>query len=198
MAVEFLIAGLGNPGPEYADTRHNAGFWFVDHLAARAGQSFRQRPKLHGDEARVSIGGVDCALLKPTTMMNRSGIAVRALCDWYRIPLDRLLVAHDELDLPAGVARLKKGGGHGGHNGLRDLHAHLSAPDYLRLRLGIGHPGSSSQVVGYVLGRTPATERALVDRAIGSAEKVMADVVNGRLSKAMKELHTATAVAGGE
>lgn len=191
MAVDFLIVGLGNPGPEYDDTRHNAGFWFVDELARQYQGSFRSRSKLFGQEARVSIAGHDCVLFKPDTFMNKSGQAVRALLDWYGLPLSQLLIAHDELDLPVGAMRLKQGGGHGGHNGLRDIHRHLNKPDYLRLRIGIGHPGSSSQVVGYVLGRTPKADRAAIDIAIDEAGRVLADVVKGELPKAMNELHRA-------
>lgn len=189
MSQKFLIVGLGNPGPEYADTRHNAGFWFVNQLAARHGQGFRLRGKLHGEECRVVIAGLTCALLKPNTFVNRSGQAVRAFLDWYNQPPGQLLVVHDELDLPAGIVRLKQGGGHGGHNGLRDIHSHLGTPDYLRLRLGVGHPGNKSRVVGYVLGRTPGADRAAIDRAIDRAVDVLPDILQGRLAVAMNHLH---------
>ena len=193
MAVEFLIVGLGNPGPEYEDTRHNAGFWFVDTLARHYHGSFRMRSKLFGEEARVSIAGHDCVLFKPNTFMNKSGQAVRALMDWYQLPLTQLLIAHDELDIPAGAMRLKQGGGHGGHNGLRDIHRHLNQPDYLRLRIGIGHPGSSAKVVGYVLGRTPKADKTLIDRGLDDAEAALKWVLKGDAARAMNELHRAKA-----
>lgn len=191
MAVDFLVIGLGNPGPEYDDTRHNAGFWFVDYLADQAGESFRSRPKLYGQEARVRTGGHDYVLFKPDTFMNKSGQAVRAVMDWYNVPLDRVLIAHDELDLPTGAIKLKQGGGHGGHNGLRDIHKHLNKPDYLRLRIGIGHPGQRTQVVGYVLGRTPKGDRQQIDDALRDAGDVLPKVLAGQLSKAMNDLHRA-------
>lgn len=196
MAVEFLLVGLGNPGPEYAQTRHNTGFWFVDALARQAGEAFRSRSKLYGAEARVRIQGHDCILFKPETFMNRSGQAVRALLDWYGLPLQQLLVAHDELDLPAGVMRLKQGGGHGGHNGLRDIHKHLDKPDYLRLRMGIGHPGSREQVVSYVLNRPSKADEDKILSGMAEAIAVLPQVLGGQLARAMNQLHQDAEKAG--
>jgi len=146
------VVGLGNPGAEYARTRHNAGFWFADLVAAETGGAFRTEARFHGDFTKVRFAGTELLLLKPMTFMNRSGQAVQALASYFKIEPEAILIAHDELDLPAGSARLKRGGGHGGHNGLRDLHAHLGEA-YARLRIGIGHPGHKSQVLGHVLGR---------------------------------------------
>src|SRR6204780_1493212 len=135
-----IIVGLGNPGPEHQVTRHNAGFWFVDLLARRHGAEFRDYRQYSGEVARVNISGQDLVLLKPTTYMNRSGLAVRQLCDFYKVATEEVLVAHDELDLPVGTVRLKSGGGHGGHNGLLDTIAHISET-FWRMRLSIGHTG---------------------------------------------------------
>ncbi len=167
------IVGLGNPGDEYARTRHNAGFWFVDRLAQRCRGSLRREAKFHGELARVALGGSDVLLLKPQTFMNRSGQAVQALAQFYKLSPDRILVAHDELDLPAGTVRLKLGGGHGGHNGLRDIHRALGE-GYRRLRIGIGHPGDKNLVLNYVLGRPGHDDEAAIlaatDAAIDAAE----------------------------
>ena len=143
------IVGLGNPGPKYAETRHNAGFWFVDEVARKYSAVFRPEKKFHGEVAKISLEGKDIWLLKPGTFMNRSGLAVKSLLSFYRISADQLLVAHDEIDLPPGTAKLKTGGGHGGHNGLRDIINQLATNDFHRLRIGVGHPGSKDQVVGY-------------------------------------------------
>src|SRR5690554_7229693 len=148
-----MVVGLGNPGADYENTRHNAGALFVEALARDAGQTLRPEKKYHGLYARIQWQGLDLHLLNPSTFMNRSGTAIKALADFFKIPPEQILVAHDELDLPPGTAKLKKGGGHGGHNGLRDTIAHLSTNDFQRLRLGIGHPGDSRKVTGYVLGR---------------------------------------------
>ena len=156
------IVGLGNPGSDYARTRHNAGFWLVDRLADRHRGNFRVENKFHGETARVTIGGQDVLLLKPATFMNRSGLAAQALAQFYKLTPADILIAHDELDLPAGTARLKSGGGHGGHNGLRDLHR-VFGEGYLRARLGIGHPGDKNLVLNYVLGRpSKADEDAIL------------------------------------
>src|SRR5512137_820812 len=158
-----IIAGLGNPGPEHRLTRHNAGFWFVDALARAQGAEFRSHSRYHGEVCRVQLGGREVTLLKPQTYMNRSGLAIRALLDYVKAPLGELLVVHDELDLAPGTARFKLGGGHGGHNGLRDTITHCG-PDFWRMRLGIGHPGDKSEVIDYVLQRArPADENAIVD-----------------------------------
>ena len=191
MSGTFLIIGLGNPGPKYAETRHNAGFWFLDALLKQAGAALRERSKLGAELARVNFHGRDCILARPTTYMNRSGQSVRAVMDYFGISAAGLLVAYDELDLPPGTVRLKQGGGHGGHNGLRDIFRHLEDTDFLRLRIGIGHPGHKDAVTKYVLGRSPAQIRSVVNEGIGRAVDVMPRVLDGRAQEAMTELHTA-------
>jgi PTH1 family peptidyl-tRNA hydrolase len=190
LSSPFLIIGLGNPGPQYAETRHNAGFWFIDMLLGALGQSLKAQSRLQGESLRTSLDGHDCILARPTTFMNKSGIAVRAILDYYQVPTSRLMVAYDELDLPPGVVRLKQGGGHGGHNGLRDIFRHLPEHDFLRLRIGIGHPGHKDAVTRYVLGRSPAQVRQIVESAIGRAVSVMPMVLAGRVQDAMTELHS--------
>ena len=190
--MPFLIAGLGNPGSRYAETRHNAGFWFLDRLAETAGAVFRNQSRLHADAARVTVHGVDCLLLRPTTFMNHSGQSVRAVIDYYRLDPVRMLVAYDELDLVPGVVRLKRGGGHGGHNGLRDIYRHVAERDFLRLRIGIGHPGHRDAVTPWVLGRPTADQELAMRGAVSRALAVLPDVLAGRLPAAMKELHTET------
>jgi len=185
-----LIVGLGNPGREYEQTRHNAGFWFVEALARQHGSSFKVDNKFFGETAKVRIGGNEVWLLKPTTFMNRSGQAISALARFYKIGLDQILVAHDELDIPPGDIRLKAGGGHGGHNGLRDTVTQMGGNTFLRLRIGIGHPGHSSQVTGFVLGKAPNSEQSLIEEAIERALKVTPLAVSGELQKAMNELHS--------
>jgi peptidyl-tRNA hydrolase, PTH1 family len=185
-----IIAGLGNPGPEHRFTRHNAGFWFVDALAHALGAQFRSHARYHGEVCRVPLDGREVVLLKPQTYMNRSGRSVRALLDYLKVPAGELLVVHDELDLPAGTARFKLGGGHGGHNGLRDTITHCG-PDFWRLRLGIGHPGDKSQVIDYVLQRAaPADEQALL-QSIDSALQALPVFVRDGAEKAMHALHSA-------
>ena len=188
--MPFLITGLGNPGDRYSETRHNAGFWFLDRLAALAGVSFRPQSKLHAETAKTNLHGVDCILLKPTTFMNHSGQAVRAVLDYYRIPAEMMLVAYDELDLAPGTARLKKGGGHGGHNGMRDIFRHVADHEFLRLRIGIGHPGNKDAVTPWVLSRASADQELAIRHAISDALDVLPNVLGGNLPAAMKELHT--------
>lgn len=190
MSAVQLIVGLGNPGAEYEQTRHNAGFWFVDALARAAGCTLRKEARFHADVARCTLHGRDCRLQKPTTFMNRSGQAVGALAKFLQIPPDEILVVHDELDLPPGTARLKRGGGHGGHNGLRDLIAHLGTQEFPRLRLGIGHPGDRSQVVDYVLHRPSREDYDLIDAAMQRALEVMPLAVAGEFERAMHKLHS--------
>ena len=185
--IRFIV-GLGNPGNQYSQTRHNAGFWFVDELARRYSGQFLTEKRFSGEVCRISVGSELVYLLKPTTFMNRSGIAARQLTDFYRIPVNQILVAHDELDLPAGDVRLKFAGGHGGHNGLRDLHAHLGA-DYWRLRLGIAHPGDRNKVVDYVLSSPTRDEEIAIKLAIDKAAEQIALILAGDLQKAMNELH---------
>ena len=188
--MPFLIIGLGNPGSKYAETRHNAGFWFLDRLANEAGVSFRRSLRLHSTVAKGQLHGHDCVLAKPRTFMNESGRAVRAVIDYYKVAMDQVLVAYDELDLPPGTARLKKGGGHGGHNGLRDIFRHTTNHDFLRLRIGIGHPGHKSAVTGYVLSRPNAEQERQILGSISEASDAMRLLLGGDAPGAMKELHT--------
>ena len=185
-----LIVGLGNPGPEYADTRHNAGFWFLDRLAGLHHCTFSSNRKFHGETARLAVDGIDCLLLKPLTFMNKSGRAVQAVCDYYGVAADEMLIAHDEIDLDPGVVRLKQGGGHGGHNGLRDIIEQTGSNDFLRLRIGVGHPGHSSQVHNYVLQRPGSDDMKILDEAVAGVHEVMPLIFNGELNKAMSILHT--------
>ena len=184
-----LIVGLGNPGARYADTRHNAGFQFVDELARREGVSFSANRQFNGDVAEVGFGADRLWLVKPATFMNLSGQAVAPLARFYRIQPDEILVAHDELDLPPGTVRIKKGGGHGGHNGLRDIVARLGSSDFLRLRIGIGHPGHKDLVLGYVLQKAPREEQQAVADAIDRVGPVMPLLREGDVQRAMNELH---------
>ena len=187
-----LIVGLGNPGPRYADTRHNVGFWVADALARAEGVLFRHEARFSGDLCRVSdLQGSALWVLKPTTFMNHSGQATIALAGFHKIAPSEILVIHDDLDLPAGVVRLKQGGGHGGHNGLRDLIAHCGA-DFLRVRLGIGHPGDARKVVDYVLDRPSLAEAQQIGQAIDNVMRVMPLLYAGGmgdLQKAMNHLH---------
>ena len=186
-----LIVGLGNPGAEYERTRHNAGFDFVVELARQHNQPLKAESKFFGHTARINVNGSDIRLLNPSTFMNRSGQSVGAIANFYKIEPEEILVAHDELDLDPGVARLKHGGGHGGHNGLRDIIASLgNNKNFSRLRLGIGHPGNAKQVVGYVLKKAPQSEQTLIDDAIYESTRVLGDVAKGEWNSAMKELHT--------
>lgn len=186
-----LIVGLGNPGPDYDRTRHNAGADFVAELARREGASLVSESKFFGLTARISFQGRDLRLLIPTTFMNRSGQAIAALAQFYKISPEAILVVHDELDLAPGVARFKHGGGHGGHNGLRDTISALgNNPNFPRLRIGIGHPGSAAQVVGFVLKKAPGNEQTLIDDAIDNAIQVMPDAVQGNWNIATQNLHT--------
>ncbi len=191
MSSISLIVGLGNPGSEYERTRHNAGFFFIDALAERQGVSLRRESKFHGEAAKVLIGGHQVWLLKPDTFMNRSGQSLAALANFYKIPIESVLVVHDELDLEPGVVRLKKGGGHGGHNGLRDIIARTGSKDFWRLRLGIGHPGHSSKVTGFVLGKPSTDERIELDRAIDRVLDELPAILGGEQQKAMNRLHSA-------
>ena len=185
-----LLVGLGNPGPEYQHTRHNAGQWLLTALAARHGCELVSEKRFFGACARIDIGGQELRLLVPATFMNRSGQAVAAVANFFKIAPREILVAHDELDLPAGVARLKQGGGHGGHNGLRDTISALgNNADFLRLRLGIGHPGSKDLVTGYVLSRAPQSEQAALLGAIDASMAVLPEVVSGDIPGAMNRLH---------
>jgi PTH1 family peptidyl-tRNA hydrolase len=185
------IVGLGNPGPEHVQTRHNAGFWLADALAAKYGGHFRAHAKYHGDVCRVEIAGNEVTLLKPQTFMNRSGLSVRSLCDYLKIPAQRVLIAYDELDLPIGAVRFKFGGGAGGHNGVRDTVTHIGA-EFWRLRIGIGHPGNKHEVIDYVLRRAPAAEEQAILDSIGRAVQAIGVFVEQGAEKAMNGLHQKT------
>jgi len=184
-----LIAGLGNPEPRYERTLHNAGFWFVDELARRHGGTFRYEKRFDAEICKVAIAGQEVWLAKPQSYMNLSGGPIRAMLDYYRLTTAELLVAHDEIDLLPGTVRLKVGGGHGGHNGLRDVIQHCG-PDFMRLRLGVGHPGYRDQVTGYVLKGATADIEAAINGNIEEAADVMPMLVEQGLNAAMKELHT--------
>jgi PTH1 family peptidyl-tRNA hydrolase len=186
----WLLIGLGNPGAGYAQSRHNAGFWWVDTLASELGVNFKPAAKFFGDFIRASWCGHDLLLLKPTTFMNRSGQAVLALLNYYQIPLEHLLIVHDDLDLPPGIARIKRNGGHGGHNGLRDIINCLGQRDFLRLRIGIGHPGSGQDVVSYVLNRPSAEDQQAIETAIAAGLEILPEVLAGETEKAMHRLHS--------
>lgn len=185
-----LIVGLGNPGPKYSETRHNAGFWFVEDLASQYRSRFLPEKKFHGEVARINLEGKDVWLLKPETYMNRSGLSVVSLAAFYKIAAENILVAHDEIDLKAGTARLKSGGGHGGHNGLRDIISHLGTKDFQRLRIGVDHPGSKDLVVDYVLKRPDSKDRQAIEDSINDALRVMPKIAAGEWEKAMHQLHT--------
>ncbi len=185
-----LIVGLGNPGPEHARTRHNAGFRLVDALADAQGVRFGLESKLFGETARVQIGGRPVWLLRPSTFMNLSGKSVAAALRYWKIEPEQALLAHDELDLPPGVARLKFDGGHGGQNGLRDTIRLLGHGRFHRLRIGIGHPGHKDRVVSWVLGRPGSDDDILINRAIDDAIAVLPLAVEGDFNEAMKRLHT--------
>jgi PTH1 family peptidyl-tRNA hydrolase len=184
-----IIVGLGNPGERYDATRHNAGFWFVDELARRFGGEFREDRRHQGHVARVTIEGRDLRLLKPGTFMNRSGNAVRSLSSYLKVPTEAVLVAHDELDLGVGTVRLKNGGGPGGHNGLKDVIAHMGR-DFLRVRIGVGHPGQQSQVIDYVLQRPSREDDQEIRRAIDDAADVVPILIGQGEQRAMTRLHT--------
>jgi PTH1 family peptidyl-tRNA hydrolase len=184
-----LIVGLGNPGTEYARTRHNAGFQFLDELARRHGATFRSEPRHHAELARARIAEADLWLLKPMSYMNHSGDPLRSVATFYKVPLQSILVAYDELDFPPGVVRLKQGGGAAGHNGMRSLIAHLGDA-FWRLRIGIGHPGDRSMVLDYVLGRAPPEQAALIGEAIAAAVDAVPVLLNEGAQVAMTRLHT--------
>lgn len=185
-----LIVGLGNPGDKYARTRHNAGFWFLDALLTMSAARLRAQGRQQAEYCRVNLYGHDCLLARPTSFMNHSGQAVRALVDYYGISMSSLLIAYDELDLPPGVARLKQGGGHGGHNGLRDICRHLGEPGFDRIRIGIGHPGHKDAVTGYVLGKPKTEDRLLINESIEQAVEVLPLWLDGKAQQAMTRLHT--------
>lgn len=184
-----LIVGLGNPGGEYAKTRHNAGFWFVDEICQKYKTSLNVSPKFYGESAKVKIGSGECLVLKPNTFMNLSGKAVLALVVFYKILPAEILVVHDELDFDVGVCKLKKGGGNGGHNGLKDIDR-VIGKDYWRLRIGVGHPGDKNKVVSYVLKRPNTEEFIDIFCVIDKGIAIIPDLLEGKFNEAMKVLHT--------
>lgn len=190
MSTIKLIVGLANPGSEYASTRHNAGAWFIEQLAQRYNQSLKNETKFFGYTARINVNNQDIRLLIPTTYMNLSGKAVRAMATFYQIKPEEILVAHDELDLNPGNAKFKLGGGHGGHNGLKDIINKLgNNPNFYRLRIGIGHPGDKSKVVGFVLNKPSKPEQNLIDQAIDESVRCTEVLVNQGIEAAMNRLH---------
>jgi len=187
-----LIVGLGNPGPEYARTRHNAGWWFVDALLAQQRGAWRHERQRQADVARIRLDESELWLVKPQGFMNRSGAPVGALAHFYQIPPEEILIAHDDIDLPPGIARFKQGGGHGGHNGVRDVIAHIG-PDFWRLRLGVGHPGAKDLVLDAVLDRPTAPEQQLIDAAMQRALEALPEMLHEGPQKAMHRLHSTDA-----
>ena len=185
-----IIIGLGNPGTEYANTRHNAGFWFVDEVARKFGGNFKTEKKFQGEVARSTIHGQQVWLLKPDTFMNLSGQSLLALMQFYKIKLANVLVVHDDLDLEVGDVRLKDAGGHGGHNGLRDIIGRCGGNGFQRIRLGIGHPGNQSKVTGHVLKKASTDDQISIENAIDKAISVLDLIVKGDTAKAMQTLHT--------
>ena len=185
-----LVVGLGNPGQRYQHTRHNAGAMFLQKLCDSFKGELRSESKFHGLAGRIEIAGAEVRLLFPTTYMNKSGMAVAAIAQYYKIAPERILVAYDELDLPIGTTRLKKGGGPGGHNGVRDVISALGSPEFMRMRFGIAHPGSASKVLDYVLGDFSRDDAISIDREFDKAMAIMPLLVEGKLQIAMGELHT--------
>ena len=191
-----LVVGLGNPGPEYARTRHNAGFWFVDALALKYGGTFRHEAKHQGDLARIRVGGEELWLLKPMTYMNKSGASVRSVQSFYKLDTASTLVGHDEIDLPVGTLRLKEGGGHGGHNGLRDLIATIGE-GFWRLRFGVGHPGHRDAVIGHVLARASQEEDRELTKLVNLAVDLLPELIEAGPQRVMHRLHTVGGPATG-
>jgi len=191
-----LIVGLGNPGPQYRFNRHNVGVWFLDEICRRYHGELRPEARFHGNVARVTIEGHDVRLLFPTTFMNRSGLSVASLCHYFDIEPQQMLVAYDEIDFPVGTTRLKSGGGHGGHNGMRDIISALGgANDFKRLRIGVGHPGDKSKVANYVLSDPGKDDTIQIEHDIDQALKVLPQLVNGQWNQAMQTLHSQSPVA---
>ncbi len=190
-SIKFeLIVGLGNPDSEYEQTRHNAGFWFVDQLASMLGATFSPDKKSHSMLAKATVEGRAVYLLKPYNYMNNSGQGYAAISRFYKIEPEKILVAHDELDLPPGLVKIKKGGGHGGHNGLRDIFAKTGQRDFWRLRIGIGHPGNKNAVSGYVLKRASSDDQSLIDEALDVSLREAKTIIDGDINVATKALHS--------
>jgi len=184
-----LLVGLGNPGPEYEATRHNAGFWWIDEVASKLGATLLPDRSYHGLVARINRPTGPIWLLEPQTYMNLSGKSVAALARFFKIAPNEILVAHDELDIPPGQMKMKLGGGHAGHNGLRDIHAQLGTADYWRLRLGIGHPGVKAEVVNYVLRKPMAEERDSIQACIARSMDALEPLLNGDMERATMKIH---------
>ncbi len=185
-----LIVGLGNPGEKYAKTRHNAGAWFVEALVKLTSSILRPEAKFHGSCASLAVDQFKCYALIPTTFMNRSGLGVRAMAQFYNLPPEAILIVHDEIDLPPGVARLKFDGGSGGHNGLKDIIEQLQTKQFHRLRIGVGHPGHSDDVADYVLSAPSKSDRQLIDSALERSQTVLPLILEGAIQKAMQQLHS--------
>ncbi len=192
MSGRWLIVGLGNPGAKYDRTRHNAGFWFLDAIDRRQALNLKSNRKLHGEASKFLFDGCDCVFLKPDTFMNNSGQAIRAATDYYQVAPEQVVIAYDDLDLPPGTVRLKQGGGHGGHNGLRSTFQHLGSQNFWRVRIGIGHPGIREAVTPWVLSRAGAEDERAIEDAIARAVDVLPDLLSGRPELAMQHLHTRT------
>lgn len=191
MSEIALIVGLGNPGRDYENTRHNAGFWTVQQLAQENGASLQSESRFFGSTARIRLAGHDVRLLCPNTFMNKSGQSVAAMVNFFKIPSEQILVVHDELDIPCGTARFKQGGGHGGHNGLRSIIQSLgNSKDFHRLRVGIDHPGNAKQVSGYVLKAPSKDDRIRIDRSIDEALSALPKGLSGDWGAAMQQLHS--------
>ncbi|MGE4595034.1 MAG: aminoacyl-tRNA hydrolase [Gammaproteobacteria bacterium] len=189
MAIK-LIVGLGNPGKDYQAHRHNAGFWFVEALAHQLGTGFNKQSKFFGETSEALLANTKVRFLKPQTFMNCSGQAIQALANYFNIEAEEILVVHDELDLNPGTTKLKKGGGHSGHNGLRDTIKALDSKEFYRLRIGVGHPGNKNEVVNFVLNQPSTKELALIEDSMGDAISVINQIVEGKFEEAMKQLHT--------
>ncbi len=186
----LLIAGLGNPGREYAATRHNAGWWLLSGLQQQYRFTLSPAKKFPADIGRFTLDGRTIRVAAPTRFMNHSGQAVAAIADFYRIAAKEILILHDELDLAAGTVRVKLDGGHGGHNGLRNVIEHLGARDFVRIRIGIGHPGTAAAVTDYALSRPSSDDRSRIEHALERTLPVMPDLINGHFDRAMQQLHT--------
>lgn len=185
-----LFVGLGNPGPDYEATRHNAGFWWIDALARELKVNLVPERSYYGLAGRTSVNGQSVWLLQPQTFMNLSGKSVASLARFFKIQPEEILVVHDELDLPPGQVKLKRGGSHAGHNGLRDIHAQLGSPDYWRLRIGIGHPGEKSEVANWVLKKPAPDQRTLIEDSIAHSLKAHTAMLAGDMDKATLLVHT--------
>jgi PTH1 family peptidyl-tRNA hydrolase len=192
-----LIVGLGNPGKDYQAHRHNAGFWFVEALAHQLGASFNKQSKFFGETSEALLANKKVRFLKPQTFMNCSGQAIQSLANYFNIEAEEILVVHDELDLNPGTTKLKKGGGHGGHNGLRDTIKALDSKEFYRLRIGVGHPGNKNEVVNFVLNQPSTKELTLIEDSMGDAITVISQIVEGKFEEAMKKLHTAQGEVNG-